>query len=120
MAKWVLGGTHLQSEFAIDAGDGEKVHHMSVMGWDPVGETYVTWMFSNNGAPVVFKGRWDEEKKTFSQSSFPDKDGITTHSTSKIIGDDRIEWTVVMRDQSGEVQGRLTGVDQRQRPALQP
>ena len=38
-AEWVLGGTHLRSEFEIDT-EGAKTHHMAVMGWDPVRETY--------------------------------------------------------------------------------
>ena len=86
---------------------------MSVMGWDPVEETYITWMFSNNGAPVVFRGRWDEEKQTLYQSSSPDKDGLTTHSVSKIVSDDRIEWAVMIRNEDGETQGKLSGVDTR-------
>lgn len=113
-AEWVLGGTHLRSEFEIDT-EGAKTHHMAVMGWDPVRETYVSYMFSNSGAPVVFRGRWDADTKTFRQSSFPDRSGITTHSTSKVVDDDEIQWTVVMKDQSGEVTGTLTGVDRRAR-----
>lgn len=111
-AKWVLGGTHLRSEFVIETEAGQ-IHHMAMMGWDPVGATYVTWMFSNNGAPVVFKGAWDAQAKTFTQTSFPDNDGITTQSVSEVVGTDRIEWTVEMRDDAGTVQGRLKGVDSR-------
>lgn len=111
-AKWILGGTHLQSMFQIKLPGGE-LHHMAITTWDADAKSYVSWMFSNEGPPVFFTGVWDEDRRTFTQTSTPNAQGMTTYSVSKVTNKDRIDWTVVTRDAEGEPQMRLKGVDRR-------
>ncbi len=110
--KWIMGGTHLQSTFEVKVGD-ETLHHMAVMTYDQSAQTYVSWMFSSGGPPKVFRGSWDEEGQKFTQTGLPDSDGNVTHVVSRIISENKIEWTAIVRDQDGELQQRMDGVDTR-------
>ncbi len=109
---WALGGTHVKSEFQVGSGD-DGLRHLALITWDPITKTYVTWMFSSGAGPVVFTGTWDAEKQTFTQKSLPNAEGLTTHSVTKFVDANRIDWTVAMRDADGQLQMRLSGVDRR-------
>ena len=43
-------------------------------------------------------GDWDPEKKTLTQVSLPDANGIVMQSVSKVINEDQVDWTVVTRN----------------------
>lgn len=112
--RWILGGTHLQTEFTVEA-NGRTLHHMTVMTWDAAARVYRSWMFSDSGEVVLFRGIWDDEKKTFTQTGMPDSNGVTAGSVTKVVSPDRMEWTAVMRGADGDIVMRLKGVDTRKK-----
>ena len=112
-AKWVLGGTHIQSTYSISLADGSQLEHLTLMSWDSKKKVYRSWMFSSSGDPLESTGAWDQEAQTLTFESKPNARGVTISSSTRFTSDDKLEWSVEGKDKSGKTVFSMKGIDTR-------
>ena len=107
VAKWSLQGRYIE-ERGTDS-DGKETF-LSLCTYDSDAGVYKTWLFSPNLPPAVFSTlRWNESKKTLTSGKEDVGNGITGQLTVRFIGDDRSEFTVIVKDPSENVVMELKG-----------
>lgn len=99
--QWALGGKFLRMEGAWNPA---KIEFISLLTHDAATGEYRTWYFDSTGGfpPVDLRGAWDEKKQTITWKA-TDAAGNKTAGTTKIVDENRHEWTMVITNPEGKV-----------------
>jgi hypothetical protein len=108
----VLGDRFVRDDFVLKDGDGSVVLQVSSMiTYDTNAKRYRMWMFSSTGEVTPSEGTWDEATRTLTMNS-RDAKGHATKWTSSFSAEGVETWSLVTKDQDGnvvlEVKGKST------------
>ncbi len=111
--RWILGRTHVQSNYVIEMEKGKNMQHMMLLTWDGKLKKYRSWMFSSDSKSLESTGVWDQESNALIMTSQADDDGNVTTSKTVFTSKDVSHWTVETKDKNGNVTFSMKGVDER-------
>lgn len=104
----VLDGKFVQEK--TESSDDTSGLAMST--FDPQKKCYRTWWFGSSGATSEATGMWDAESKTLKWSLVGGA-GLTATSTHRFLDENKFEWEVTSRDQTGKVYFHMAGTSVR-------
>jgi hypothetical protein len=99
--RWVLGNSYIEDKI------GDTLY--GLWTYDKDEELYRCWYFMpETHKPAVFTMKWNEEDTSFSGKAELGNSVMMTTSHN-FIGDDKFEWSAVVKDASGKVLARHEG-----------
>ena len=99
--RWVLGNSYIEDKI------GDTLY--GLWTYDKDEELYRCWYFMpGTHKPAVFAMKWDAAKTSFSGEADLGN-GVMMTTSHNFIGDDKFEWSAVVKDASGKVLARHEG-----------
>jgi hypothetical protein len=105
--EWVVAKRFLRSKTRRQPGNQEIIQ---LWAYDPLRKEYRSWYFNSLGEAGEWTGHWDEGTKTLAGKS-----GTTGVGKARLIDRDTLAWSVVARDQDGQVVLDLRGKSSRRK-----
>lgn len=110
--EWALGGMFLKEEGWDELPDGQRVHFVAFLAWDPRLERYRVWKFDDRGRHGDEWLRFDRDGTTvYAIMKVTDALGQTSRGTAKLTFPDQgvMEWTTRQSGPAGQTifKGRM-------------
>ena len=110
--KWILDGRFVEQSGHIASDDGATTLKITtLMTYDRNEKAYRMWSFLSNGETSESTGKWDAKNRTM--TSIRRGGGSTTTTTARFGENGTEEWTMVTKDQNGEVVIKFGGKNTR-------
>ncbi len=96
--RWLAGERYLIRTFNVHDGDKVTQSGMQVIGWDPLSQHVVSWLFDSTGGHAV--GLWSPSESGWTiGSSGITRDGTPTSATNSFrrVDDDSLAWKSIDR-----------------------
>lgn len=102
-AQWILDG-----RFLLGTSEVGKHRSIWVIGYDPHKKAYRNIRFTNGGEIDESVGQWNEDTRSFEWKFVNERPGITTTSTTRIVGREAIQARILAENKDGKVHRDLT------------